>query len=146
MPKTVEMQIDEKSCWKIILFFCRFLLVNYKIGKFVLSRNAQHSKSHISGTHRLDTIRTFYHHAVETFPLPTDSNTDEDESANKTTEQLKGAKETYWCSEYHKCHALKDADHVFCVLYTSTVPTHTMRLITQKTLKILLADKQVCWY
>ncbi|XP_001604141.1 protein fuzzy homolog [Nasonia vitripennis] len=122
-----------------------FLLVNYKIGKFVLSGNAQHSKNHVSGTHRLDTIRTFYHHAVETFLLPVDDNSEKEEEPNKSAHQFKGAKETYWCSEYHKCHALKETDHIFCVLYTSTVPTHTMRLITQKTLKILLADKQVCW-
>ena len=120
--------------------------MNYKIGKFVLSRNAQHSKNHVSGTHRLDTIKTFYHHAVETFLLPTDFSVEIDEEAtNKSTEHFKGAKETYWCSEYHKCHALKEGDHIFCILFTSAVPTHTMRLITQKTLKILLADKQICW-
>ncbi|XP_058790878.1 protein fuzzy homolog isoform X2 [Phymastichus coffea] len=118
-----------------------FLLVNFKIGKFVLSRNAQQSKNLISGTHRLDTLRTFYHYAVETF-LTSDTAVKEEEIFETKTIN---AKETYWCSEYHKCHAFKENDHIFCVLYTSTVPTHTMRLITLKTLKILLHDKQVCW-
>ncbi|XP_012281103.1 protein fuzzy homolog isoform X2 [Orussus abietinus] len=132
-----------------------FLLANYKVEKFVLSRNSQHSKNRITGAHRLDTLRTFYYQAVETFMLLDDTQEANKErstncSMNPTSRHnseglFHGAKETYWCSEYHKCHALKDDSHIFCVLYTSTIPTHTMRLITQKTLKTLLADKLVCW-
>ena len=87
-------------------------------------------------------LKTFYHHAAETFLLPS---TCIEEKKSSESHTFRGAKETYWCSEYHKCHALKETPHIFCVLYTSTVPTHTMRLITQKTLKILLTDKQSCW-
>ncbi|KAJ8672488.1 hypothetical protein QAD02_003747 [Eretmocerus hayati] len=120
-----------------------FLLVNFRMGKFVLSRNVHHTKSHATGTHRLDTLKTFYHHAVETLLA---TNLDKDyKNANQSTGEFQGAVETYWCLEYHKCHALKQIDHIFCVLYTSVVPTHTMRLITQKTLKFLLSDRQVCW-
>lgn len=53
--------------------------------------------------------------------------------------------ETYWCSEYHKCHAFKSNDNILCILYSSSVPTHAMRLITQRTLKQLIAEKQLCW-
>lgn len=124
------------------IFNYSFLLVNFKVGKFVLSRNTQQSKSLVSGTHHLDTLRTFYHYAVETFLLNAE-NVTKDEEISET--KAISAKETYWCSEYHKCHALKDNEHILCVLYTSTVPTHTMRLITSKTSKILVSDKQVCW-
>lgn len=122
-------------------------MANYVLGKFVLSRNSQNSKNRVSGAHRLDVLRTFYYQAVETFLL-SDGTTDDEVSESskpKLGHEFKGVRETYWCSEYHKCHAVKEGDHVFCVLYTSIVPTHTMRLITQKTLKMLLADKQVLW-
>ncbi|KAL7296513.1 hypothetical protein TKK_0009948 [Trichogramma kaykai] len=119
-----------------------FLLVNYKIGKYVLSRNTQHLKNFISSTHKLDTLKTFYNHTIEIFLVSTSEENKNDLNCNKASA---GMRETYWCSEYHKCHALKEADHIFCVLYSSTVPSHTMRLLTKKTLKMLLSDKQVCW-
>lgn len=124
----------------------------------MLSRNSQNSKNRVSGTHRLDILRTFYYQAVDTFLLSSksgesiaedyrseESSGDKKSRKESTTRYFEGAKETYWCSEYHKCHALREGDQIFCVLYTSIVPTHTMRLITQKTLKTLLADKQVFW-
>lgn len=113
------------------------LLANYRIQKFVLARNNQCAKNRAAGSHRLDILRTFYHQAVETFMLTQESvggSTDSD-----------CAKETYLCSEYHKCHALKHGDHVLCVLYASTVPTHTARLSTQRIFKTLLIDKQASW-
>lgn len=70
---------------------------------------------------------------------------DSEKRTNKTDNYLKTATETYWSSEYHKCHALKEIDNILCVLYKSTVPTHTMRLMTQVTLKTILQDKQLCW-
>lgn len=54
--------------------------------------------------------------------------------------------ESYWCTEYHKCHALKVEQNIICVLYNATVPTQAVKLITQKTLKTLIQDKQVCWW
>lgn len=125
----------------IILRLFRFLLVNYKVQKFVLGRNTQYTKNRISGSHRLDILRTFYHQAVETFILSSDSN----DGTKSDGWKFVGAKETYLCSEYHKCHAVKYGDHVLCILYSSVVPTHTMRLICQKILKTLFVDKQGCW-
>ncbi|XP_076672762.1 fuzzy planar cell polarity protein-like protein [Andrena cerasifolii] len=118
-----------------------FLLVNYKVQKFVLGRNTQYTKNRISGSHRLDILRTFYHQAVETFILSSDSS----DGIKSDGWKFVGAKETYLCSEYHKCHAVKYGDHVLCILYASIVPTHTMRLICQKILKTLFVDKQGCW-
>lgn len=121
------------------------MLANYKIEKFVLGRNAQSTKNRITGTHRLDVLRTFYHQAIETFMLSSELEENAIEMDMGSKWKFVGAKETYLCSEYHKCHALKEGDHILCVLYTSIVPTHTMRLITEKILKMLLIDKQVCW-
>lgn len=117
------------------------LLINVDEHKFMLSRNAQQvSKTRsLTGMHRLDILRTFYYEAVATFLI----NLAEDESEElvNTSE----AEETYWCSEYHKCHAIKVGSDILCVLYTSVVQQTTMRLISQKTLKDLILDKQVCW-
>ncbi|XP_076628394.1 fuzzy planar cell polarity protein-like protein [Colletes latitarsis] len=115
-----------------------FLLANYKVQKFVLGRNTQYAKNRVSGSHRLDILRTFYHQAVETFILSPESEESERKSDNW---KFVGAKEIYLCSEYHKCHAVKYGDHILCILYASIVPTHTMRLICQKILKMLIVDK-----
>ncbi|CAK9821176.1 Protein fuzzy homolog [Anthophora plagiata] len=118
-----------------------FLLANYKVQKFILGKNTQYAKNRVSGSHRLDILRTFYHQAVETFILSSEA----DYGTISDNWKFIGAKETYLCSEYHKCYAVKDGDHILCILYASTVPTHTMRLLCQKILKTLLVDKQGCW-
>lgn len=121
-----------------------FLLANHKVEKFVLGRNAQCSKNRVTGSHRLDILRTFYHQAVETFILSSGAtNTDKEEI--KEPSKFVGGKETYLCSEYHKCHAVKYGNYVLCVLYSSGVPTHTTRLISKKILKMLLLDKHGSW-
>lgn len=119
----------------------RFLLANYKVKKFILYKNNQYAKNRVSGSHRLDILRTFYHQAVETFVLSSESDCDVPSEDWKFI----GARETYLCSEYHKCYAVKHGDHIFCILYASSVPTHTMRLVCRKVLKTLLVDKQGCW-
>lgn len=118
-----------------------FLLANYKVQKFILGKNTQYAKNRVSGSHRLDILRTFYHQAVETFMLSCETD------GNATTDHWKfvGAKETYLCSEYHKCYAVKHGSHILCILCASTVPTHTMRFVCQRILKTLLVDKQGCW-
>ncbi|CAL7934782.1 unnamed protein product [Xylocopa violacea] len=118
-----------------------FLLANYKVQKFILGKNTQYAKNRISGSHRLDILRTFYYQAVETFILSSESEC----NASNDSWKFVGAKETYLCSEYHKCYALKHGNHIICILCASAVPTHTMRLICQKILKALLVDKQGCW-
>lgn len=116
------------------IVFSRILLINVDTGKYVLSRNPQqnNSKRNVSGSHRLDILRTFYYRAVG-------------QLVPKTEDDSTVASETYWCSEYHKCHAARVGSDILCLLYVSSIPTHAMRLITQKTLKVLTSDKQVCW-
>lgn len=117
------------------------LLVNCKVQKFVLGRNTQHAKTRVTGSHRLDILRAFYHQAVETFILSCET----EEETETGSWKFLGAKETYLCSEYHKCHAIKNGDHILCVLYAATLPTHTMRLISQKIVKMFHVDKQGYW-
>jgi len=83
------------------------LLVHIKLGKFMISRNVSKKEScSISGTHRLNILRTFY---------------------NESAGALANEEESYWCSEYHKCHGLRLAHNLICVLYSASVPSHTMR-------------------
>lgn len=105
----------------------------------MMSKNPQQntSKRIASSSHRLDILRTFYYEAVLTHLIS--------EQPEEEQKLPKVGIETYWCSEYHKCHAAKIDDNILCVLYNSSVPTQAMRLITEKTLKTLLSDKQVCW-
>lgn len=35
--------------------------------------------------------------------------------------------ESYWCSEYHKCHCLVERDNMMCIMYTANIPTCTAR-------------------
>lgn len=115
----------------------------------MISHNPQSGGNNKRSTssHRLDILKTFYYQSVQTF-LIQDAQMTDDEDKNQSkdaiTKDIVG-KETYWCSEYHKCHAAKDNDNILCILYKSSVPTHTMRFLTFNTLKFLISDKQVCW-
>ncbi|GBP79044.1 Protein fuzzy [Eumeta japonica] len=73
-------------------------------------------------THRLDTLRSFY------VKIARDVAPELNTSSKESTETLEGVLESYWCSEYHKCHARRSGNVLCCALYAATVPTHTMRL------------------
>ncbi|KAF5284601.1 hypothetical protein FQR65_LT02427 [Abscondita terminalis] len=138
------------------------LLVNIKHGKYVISRNPNTSsnKSTSNVSHRSEILRTFFYQAVLNM-IPNEKERSKVLSLSKTNLNVQDktkkaskpskkdivtiSKETYWCSEYHKCHALINDNNILCVLFTSTIPTHTMRLITTESLRILTADKQFCW-
>lgn len=93
------------------------LLVNLTIGKFLISRNLNNKEScSLSGSHRLNVLRTFYNQSASVF-----LQSKEDHSNGPP------AHETYWCSEYHKCHGLRQGDNLICLLYAASVPSHTMR-------------------
>nr|CAD7442720.1 unnamed protein product [Timema bartmani] len=103
------------------------LLIDHECGKFMLSRNqhpdsAGHETRSLNSAHRLDVLRTFYHQVA----TPFFSHNDEGNFAEKSPVSSQ-ALETYWCSEYHKCHALRSGGILLCMLYTSAVPIQTMR-------------------
>lgn len=119
-----------------------------------MSKNPQPGsarKSSNSSSHRLDILRTFFYQAVMNTLIPNtqtwqENNIYEDQRSDKLAlDDQNNGTETYWCSEYHKCHAVKVGNNILCVLYNSAVPTYAMRLISKNTLSLLISDKQVCW-
>ncbi|GLH01217.1 LOW QUALITY PROTEIN: Uncharacterized protein GBIM_07397 [Gryllus bimaculatus] len=98
-------------------------------GKFLLSGNQLQSDSK-KDVYRLDILCTFYYQGAGML------------WKNSGTSK---AVESYWCSEYHKCHAMQQGNTLLCVLYAAAVPTDTMRHITKQSFKILTTDKQMCW-
>lgn len=150
-PSLAEVEMTASQCWRGALDLLRLaeqcyprnfpysaqldggimgvLLVDHKMGKFMLSGNQNHSDGK-KDVYRLDILCTFYYQGAR---LLWDNS-----CASK-------AVESYWCSEYHKCHAIKQGDTLLCVLYAAAVPTHTMRLITKQSFKLLTTDKQLGW-
>ena len=113
-------------------------------------RNSQQTGKRSSGSsHRLDILKSFYYQAVLDHLDTENSDINKENFKNDVDEDNKKntsvAKETYWCSEYHKCHAIRIDNDILCVLYSSSVPTPALRLISDRTLKAVVSDKQSCW-
>ncbi|CAG9761897.1 unnamed protein product [Ceutorhynchus assimilis] len=129
------------------------LLVNIKLKKYMMSKNPQQTsfRKTSSSSHRLDILRTFFYQSVINILIPNaqtwqENNIYEDQKTDKLAlDEFNEGLETYWCSEYHKCHAVKVNDNILCVLYNAGTPIHAMRLISKNTLRVLISDKQVCW-
>lgn len=100
----------------------------------------QTSKKLGGSSHRLSILRTFFYRSVMSTLI-----SDDPIQSECSEEQELVTLETYWCSEYHKCHALKFNDNVLCVLYNSSVPTFAMTSMTEKVFRQLTMDKQVGW-
>lgn len=105
------------------------LLVNKTHKKYVMSRNLQPAIGNkriinAGGHHRLDILRTFFHQAVDTIDkfLTLRPNGPKMVEVNSAK-----ALESYWCSEYHKCHSYAQNENLICVLFVAAIPTHTMR-------------------
>jgi len=50
--------------------------------------------------------------------------------------------EVFSCSEYHKCLGLQAGPYQLFTLFISAVPNHSMRAISQRTLQMLVREKQ----
>lgn len=108
------------------------LLINRAQNKYVMSHNLQltpnsrRASGGSSGHHRIDILRTFFHQAVDVI----DKFLSLKQNSPKMVD-IDSAKsiESYWCSDYHKCHAFSQAENLICILYTSNIPTHTMRFV-----------------
>ena len=97
-----------------------FMLINISEEKFVMSMvMSKREPNSLSGSHRVNVLKTFYKQSVCVFLTLSEKYT-------LQTECTLGL-ETYWCSEYHKCHALRQGLNIICILYGATVPCHTMR-------------------
>ncbi|XP_072939289.1 protein fuzzy homolog [Epargyreus clarus] len=122
------------------------LVINISKRRCVFSRHLHISNQKsrgMSGAHRMDILRTFYVTTAKDL-IPQAISKDEEKN-NSTVDALPGMVETYWCSEYHKCHAQRSGNLFCCALYAPTVPTHTTRLITGQILQELAANKDIHW-
>lgn len=123
------------------------LLINRLHTKYVMSRNLQPAVGNkrvinTGGHQRLDILRTFFHQAVDVVDVFLAQGTDlfgksggtgggGAGSGNLIALQADAPKsiESYWCSDYHKCHAYSLNENLICVLYVAAIPTHTMRQV-----------------
>lgn len=106
-----------------VSFVLRLILINKLHSKYVMTRNLQQSsngKRATAGAHRLDILRTFFHQAVDTINKFLQGSSTEDDKVIKSLE-------SYWCSDYHKCHAYAYEENLICILYIAAIPTHNMR-------------------
>lgn len=110
------------------------LLINKTQSKYVISRNLQPAVGNkriinTGGHHRLDILRTFFHQAVDVIDsfLARKSNQTATASGFDPNGPQTKAIESYWCSEYHKCHSYALDDNLICILYGAAIPTHTLR-------------------
>ncbi|XP_041982897.1 protein fuzzy homolog [Aricia agestis] len=121
------------------------LFINIAKRRCVFSRHlhATNQKSRtMSANHRIDILRTFFITTAK--DLATEFNIKSLDEKD-TNNSLPCMSETYWCSEYHKCHAQRSGDFMCCALYAPSVHTHTMRLLTSKILQDLITSKEIYW-
>ncbi|KAJ2950137.1 hypothetical protein O0L34_g11487 [Tuta absoluta] len=137
-PRNFPMSVTFENC------VLGILVININRRRCVFSRHL-HATSQkgraISGTHRLDILRTFYVTSARDL-APELRLVD---GHDKGEDDFSGLQETYWCSDYHNCHAQRSGNLLACVLYSSTVPTHTMRLISSQILQELNTCKEIFW-
>ncbi|OWR52771.1 fuzzy protein [Danaus plexippus plexippus] len=119
------------------------LVINVTKRRCVFSRHLhgsnQKSRS-MSNAHRIDILRTFFVTSVKDLVPEFRSNESEETDVCQSI-----LSETFWCSEYHKCHMQRSGNILCCGLYSPTVPTHTMRLMTSNLLQDLLSNKEIYW-
>ncbi|KAL4705595.1 hypothetical protein ACJJTC_004472 [Scirpophaga incertulas] len=136
-PRNFPMSISFETC------ILGILVVNISKRRCVYSRHlivsSQKTRS-MSGSHRTDILRTFYVTAARYLV----SELKVVDGANKDL-WADNVNETYWNSEYHKCHAQRSGNILCCVLYTATIPVHTMRFITSRIIQDLNTSKEVFW-
>ncbi|XP_075974802.1 fuzzy planar cell polarity protein-like protein isoform X2 [Anticarsia gemmatalis] len=121
------------------------LIVNINKRRGVFSRHLHASNTKgrgMSGAHRIDILRTFYVTSARDLAPELKH---KDANNKDSNEHSLCMTETYWCSEYHKCHAQRSGNILCCALYSSSVQLHTIRLITSQILQDLSSNKDVCW-
>ncbi|CAH1970623.1 unnamed protein product [Acanthoscelides obtectus] len=132
------------SSWNIGSSILSLLLVNIPSKKYTIQYPQQNCKKTTASSHRLEILRSFLYRTVDQYMVKLSENS-KDGNANDDNENLNTAFESYWCSEYHKCYAIKFNDHILCILFNASPTTHVMRLTVQKCFKTIFSDKQLCW-
>lgn len=117
------------------------MLINDKTHRYIISKNHQTTGKNSGSGHRLEILRTFFHQAIvpvrQTLAIDINSVNPSDQDNDETFKNI----EQFWCTDYHKAHAIIDGDNILCVLYVSSVTTDTMQSTSRKLLDKLLADK-----
>lgn len=108
-----------------------FLLINKQQKKYVISKNVQQAIGKKS-SHRMDILRSFFNQIVDTDDFGDSSLYDKDDVQ---------VNEQYYTSDYHKCHAIIADECTLCVLYMSSIPTYTMKFVTQDLMQKLMHEK-----
>ncbi|XP_063619397.1 protein fuzzy homolog [Cydia splendana] len=137
-PRNFPMSISFEPC------VLGILLVNTNNQRCVFSRHlhATNQKTRgMPGAHKVDILRTFYVTAARELAREDKSRSGEKDEL----EELDGMCEVTWVSEYHKCHARRSGNLLCCALYSSSVPSHTMRLITNQMLQDISTNKEIHW-
>ncbi|XP_026733165.1 protein fuzzy homolog isoform X1 [Trichoplusia ni] len=133
-PRNFPMSITFEPC------VLGVLIVNINKRRCVFSRHLHPSNQKgrgMSGAHRMDILRTFY--------ITTARELAPELKHKGPSNGIENMTETYWCSEYHKCHAQRLGNILCCGLYASSVQLHTIRLITNQILQDLNTNKDVYW-
>lgn len=118
------------------------LVININKRRCVFSRHLHGSNQKsrgMSGVHRIDILRTFFITTARDLAPELKVEGDNKDILEGTVS------ETYWCSEYHKCHAQRSGNYLCCALYLPTVPNHTMRLLTSQILQDISTNKEIFW-
>ncbi|XP_050665139.1 protein fuzzy homolog isoform X2 [Leptidea sinapis] len=138
-PRNFPLSINFEPC------VLGLLVININKRRCVFSRHLHlpNQKTRgMSGVYKTDILRTFF---ITTARDLTPELKMKDNEIKDCTFGLGAMTETYWCSEYHKCHAMRSGELMCCALYAATVPTHTMRLLTKQILKDISTSKEVFW-
>uniref|UniRef100_A0A2H1VKW6 SFRICE_001495 n=1 Tax=Spodoptera frugiperda TaxID=7108 RepID=A0A2H1VKW6_SPOFR len=138
-PRNFPMSLTFEPC------VLGLLVININKRRCVFSRHLHLSSQKgrgMSGAHRMDILRTFY--VTSARDLAPELKL-KDGNHKELNDEIGNMCETYWCSEYHKCHAQRSGNILCCALYASTVQLHTVRLITSQILQDLSTNKDVYW-
>ncbi|XP_050408676.1 protein fuzzy homolog [Patella vulgata] len=117
-----------------------FMLINGESNRCLCSVdvNSCTSEHSINGARRREILRCYYQKVIGTYFSSTIEG-----SENGPTEFAHKPFETYVVTESYKIYALQLNTYHFFVLYTIDIPTYAMRSVTQKSLNILIKDKNV---
>uniref|UniRef100_A0A8D9E0S7 Protein fuzzy homolog n=1 Tax=Cacopsylla melanoneura TaxID=428564 RepID=A0A8D9E0S7_9HEMI len=106
-----------------------FLLIDDMLGKMAISGTVSGHRKPVKCPSHI--LRSFYYQCVH------DMVVEKDENGKQT--------EIYWCAEHYKTFAVRDQDTILCLLFSSVVPTHAMRVICKETLVQISQDKSISW-
>ena len=124
---------------------CSVLIINRKLGKFVLSRNPHYSKINrfqSTAKNRREVLLNFYNRIIKRFgmeKLPSIKHANSGTSNNSVIDNI--TKEIYVTSDDFKCYAiLQDDTYIVCILVSNSIQTFLLRSLAQNAFKNMVSD------